>query len=98
MLNVKVQPNGFPPPQDSVIEGTKRVSAVDGRRRIEIYFDRTVASRVKEQYAESVREEPDGGVVLTLFSKRWNTVAASSQLRDARAATQSAGARAEGSR
>ena len=40
-----------------------------GRRRIEIYFDRTVASRVKEQYAESAREEPDGGVVLTLFSE-----------------------------
>jgi proteasome accessory factor C len=70
MLNVKALPNGFPPPQDSVIEGYKKEFLQSmGRRRIEIYFDRTVASRVKEQYAESVREEPDGGVVLTLFSE-----------------------------
>ena len=70
MLNVKSLPNSFPAPQDSVIEGYKKEFLRSmGRRRIEIYFDKSVAPRVKEQYAESVREEADGGVVLTLFSE-----------------------------
>jgi proteasome accessory factor C len=70
MLNVKMLRNSFPRPQDSVIEAYKKefLSSL-GRRRIEIYFDSTVAPRIKEQYGSSAREEPDGGVVLSLFSE-----------------------------
>jgi proteasome accessory factor C len=70
MLSVKILRNTFPHPQDSVIEGYKKEFLRSmGRRRIEIYFDPTVAPRVKEQYGASVRDEPDGGVILTLFSE-----------------------------
>ena len=70
MLNVKMLPNSFPPPQDSAIEGYKKefLSSL-GRRRIEIYFDSTVAPWIQEQYGSSVRQESDGGVVLSLFSE-----------------------------
>ncbi|RPJ86116.1 MAG: WYL domain-containing protein [Acidobacteria bacterium] len=70
MLNVKMLPNSFPPPQDSVIEAYKKefLSSL-GRRRIEIYFDSAVAPWVQEQYGSSVRQESDGGVVLNLFSE-----------------------------
>ncbi|MFB3905653.1 MAG: helix-turn-helix transcriptional regulator [Acidobacteriota bacterium] len=70
MLSVKMLPSSFPPPQDSVIEAYKKefLSSL-GRRRIEIYFDSAVAPWIQEQYGSSARQEPDGGVVLSLFSE-----------------------------
>jgi len=70
MLSVKMLPNSFPPPQDSVIDAYKKefLSSL-GRRRVEIYFDSTVAPWIQEQYGSSVRQESDGGVVLSLFSE-----------------------------
>jgi proteasome accessory factor C len=70
MLGVKVLPNSFPAAQDSVVEGYKREFLRSmGRRRIEIQFDAPVAPWVREQYGSSVREEPEGRVILSLFSE-----------------------------
>jgi proteasome accessory factor C len=70
MLGVKVLPNSFPAPQDSVIDGFKREFLRSmGRRHIEIQFDASVAPWVREQYGSSVREEPEGRVTLSLFSE-----------------------------
>ena len=69
ILNVKMLPNTFPPPQDSVIEAYKKefLSAL-GRRHVEIFFDSEVAPWIQERYGSSVRQGPDGGVILTLSS------------------------------
>jgi len=69
MLNVKILPNTFQAPEESLVK-TYRDAFLEtlGPRPAEIFFDSTVAPWIKERWGSAVREA-DGGVVLTLFGE-----------------------------
>ncbi len=69
MLNVKILPNSFPAPKESLLQSYRDAFLETlGRRPAEIFFDSTVAPWIRERWGSAVRDA-DNGVILTLFGE-----------------------------
>ncbi len=69
ILRVRLLSDGFPAPQDLDVERYKRdFLKLMGNQQVEIRFDPEVAPWIREQWGDSVVDEPDGGVLLRIFS------------------------------
>jgi proteasome accessory factor C len=70
ILSVELFPESFPPPQDFDVDKYKSDFLKSmGTHRVEIRFDRALTPWVREQWGGLVREAPDGGGILTLYTE-----------------------------
>ena len=70
ILGVDMMSETFPPPSDFEVEKYKSDFLKSmGSHKVEIYFDSELAPWIREQWAGSVNEAGDGGMILTLFTE-----------------------------